>query len=391
MNELTDSGESRSYHAILTRMLTVAAQEHAQLRFLVYEFARRNLRKSLAAHFEEGNWAIIEEQMHALESAINKIEADSAPKTLAYKPDRPQTGGGLAAIPSGDKSRVASVNVRAAPENIIIPPPKEVELIPPMQANERFFVAVARFGKGPPHSLQRKSQLIVASILGIFIYVAIISGFVFNLLGSHYASGPNEPGATGSAPSNERAVSPKARNQSLSNMPVPSNYGAFAVSNGGLVELEALSMKAPDPRVAISPTISSPSRTHLPAGRLEFILFRRDLANSAPDKATIRVIARVVRALKFDSGKPATTDIDNTWLMRSNSYSMRVAPMADHPEMILIRPDPNDLNLPAGRYALVLKGTAYDFTLDGPNPDTAHCLERTDALGSAFYSECRTP
>jgi hypothetical protein len=38
---------------------------------------------------------------------------------------------------------------------------------------------------------------------------------------------------------------------------------------------------------------------------------------------------------------------------------------------------------------LVLKGVAYDFTLDGPNTDSAHCLERTDALASAVYSECQ--
>ena len=55
----------------------------------------------------------------------------------------------------------------------------------------------------------------------------------------------------------------------------------------------------------------------------------------------LRVIARVVRALKFDTGgKPMTTNIDDAWVVRSNSYQMRVAPIADNPEMILIRPDP---------------------------------------------------
>ena len=28
------------------------------------------------------------------------------------------------------------------------------------------------------------------------------------------------------------------------------------------------------------------------------------------------------------------------------------------------------------------KGIAYDFTVDGPLTDTAHCLERTDTLTS---------
>ena len=151
-----------------------------------------------------------------------------------------------------------------------------------------------------------------------------------------------------------------------------------------------MAMRVPDPRVAISPVISIPSQAHFAAGKLELVVFRRDLANAGLDRVSLRVVARVARALTFNShGKPLTTKIDNSWVVRSNSYQMRVAPVADNPEMILIRPDPADLVLPAGRYALVLKGVAYDFTLDGPNTDSAHCLERTDALNSPVYSECQ--
>jgi hypothetical protein len=57
--------------------------------------------------------------------------------------------------------------------------------------------------------------------------------------------------------------------------------------------------------------------------------------------------------------------------------------------MIVIRSDPTDFIFPAGRYTLVLKGVGYDFTVDGPQADTAHCLERTDALNAPIYSECR--
>jgi hypothetical protein len=118
-------------------------------------------------------------------------------------------------------------------------------------------------------------------------------------------------------------------------------------------------MRVPDQRVAISPAISTASRTHLPPGKLEFVLFRRDLANTAPDRIAVRVIAKVVRALTFDpSGKAATSKIADTWVVRSNAYQMRVAPVAENPEMITVRPDPPDLTLPAGRYALVLKGAA---------------------------------
>ena len=76
-------------------------------------------------------------------------------------------------------------------------------------------------------------------------------------------------------------------------------------------------------------------------------------------------------------------------MVRSNAYQMRAAPVPENPEMITIRPDPPDFIFPARRYALVLKGAAYDFTVDGPITDPAHCLERTDALASPIYTECR--
>ena len=69
---------------------------------------------------------------------------------------------------------------------------------------------------------------------------------------------------------------------------------------------------------------------------------------------------------------------------------MKVAPVADNPEMILIRPEHPEFVFPAGRYALVLKGVAYDFTLDGPMVDSAHCLERTEAMHAPIYTECRS-
>jgi hypothetical protein len=125
---------------------------------------------------------------------------------------------------------------------------------------------------------------------------------------------------------------------------------------------------------------------------VQFVVFRRGLAADAPDRVSLRVVAQVTRALTFDAtGKPSLKNVDQSWVVRSNSYQMTVAPVADNPEMILIRPDPPELLLPAGRYALVLKDGAYDVTLDGPISDRAHCLERTDALDAPIYTECPNP
>jgi hypothetical protein len=173
---------------------------------------------------------------------------------------------------------------------------------------------------------------------------------------------------------------------------VPSVYGVYAMSNGQLSMLDALPLKVPDPRVAISAVITTPSHTHLPAGPVQFVVFRRGLAADAPDRVSLRVVAQVARALTFDAtGKPSVRNVDQSWVVRSNSYQMTVAPVVDNPEMILIRPDPPELVLPAGRYALALKDAAYDVTLDGPISDSAHCLERTDALDAPIYTECPNP
>jgi hypothetical protein len=68
-----------------------------------------------------------------------------------------------------------------------------------------------------------------------------------------------------------------------------------------------------------------------------------------------------------------------------------VAPLSENPEMLLIRPESSDFVFPAGRYGLVLKGQAYDFTVAGRITDAVQCLERIEAANGAFYSECRNP
>jgi hypothetical protein len=64
---------------------------------------------------------------------------------------------------------------------------------------------------------------------------------------------------------------------------------------------------------------------------------------------------------------------------------MRVAPVPDNPEMILIRPEHAEFVFPAGRYAPVLKNVAYDFTLDSPISGTAHCRANRRLKFSDLY------
>jgi hypothetical protein len=84
----------------------------------------------------------------------------------------------------------------------------------------------------------------------------------------------------------------------------PTSYGIYAVSGDKLFDLEQLLGRAPDLRIAVSPAIVRPSRTTLPDGHLKFIVYRRDSATSAVDRAEVRVIAKVAEEMNFDkSGK----------------------------------------------------------------------------------------
>jgi hypothetical protein len=370
-------------YSVLSQMIATATRDQSQLRALVYEFARRRLRRNLYPQFEDGDWEGIQEQLNALESAIDKVESDWARKALTFAPEPPLTYQELVddrPVEWSKPQRAVALSNRQQPTSPLH-----------LASDDDVVVAVARFGKRARANIWWKVQLCLAVLVGLVVFAAIAGRFTLgSWLGQNrpeVASNRRAEDAAVNIPSNKPSEAAKTLRPGI---PLPTEYGAFALSEGRLTELPQLAMRVPDPRVAISPVISTPSQIHLPSGKLEFVIFRRDLANSAPDRVSLRVIARVVRALTFDpKGKPINTNIEDAWVVRNNSYQMRVGPVPDSPEMILIRPDPPELVMPAGRYALVLKGTAYDFSLDGTNTDRAHCLERTDALSAPVYSECQ--
>jgi hypothetical protein len=171
---------------------------------------------------------------------------------------------------------------------------------------------------------------------------------------------------------------------------LPTVYGVYAVSEGTLYELDPLPIGVPDARVAISAMISSPSHVTLPNGSLSFVIFRRDLVSTAPTEAFVRIVARVEREMKFTAGRPTTVKLEGQWAVRSKSYTYRVAPVGSNPEMVLLHSQDPQLTLSPGRYALVIAGQGFDFTVAGNIVDTAECLERTEVVGGSLYSECRT-
>jgi hypothetical protein len=394
------------YQSVLGKMVSAVSQDHAQLRTLIYEFARRKLRKDLFRQFEDGDWHEVERQVSTLEAAIDKIEADfsnTVPR-LSFGTEKSPTvdtdeGSAAPLLPlqpiSQKELMVGDYSGRGlptflSPNSYDIDYPKTITSITEHEQRS----PGSRVDKFLHSNFWRTIELFVAVVLGVAVFVAIDGRTAFSFLHSNQlgrSTGATEQSASLSnkPPETVPKIPPRS---GISDVPLPTAYGVYVLSNGKLNALDLLPIKVPDPRIAISASISTPSQVHLPPGPLQFVVYRRDLVNEVPDRVSVRAVAQVMRALTFAPGGKATyATVEPTWVVRSNSYQMSVAPAADSPEMVVIRPDRADFAFPAGRYALVLKKEAYDFTVDGAIHDRAHCLERTDALGGGVYSECPNP
>ena len=406
MRSMANGTKQDHYQSVLGKMVSAVSQDHAQLRTLIYEFARRKLRKDLFRHFEDGDWPEIERQVSTLEAAIDKIEADfsnTVPR-LSFETDQtPSAGTHEVSTPSAlplqpisqKELMVGDYSGRGLPRFLSptaydIDYPKTIGTITEYDGRP----AGARVDKFLHSNFWWTIELIVAVVLGVAAYVAIdgrtaLSYLHSNQLGRSTSATEQSASLSNKPPETVAKAPPRS---GVFDIPLPTAYGVYVLSNGKLTALDLLPIKVPDPRIAISASISTPSQVHVPPGQLQFVVYRRDLLNDAPDRVTVRAVAQVMRALTFAPGGKATyINVEPTWVVRSNSYQMSVAPAADSPEMVVIRPDHADFAFPAGRYALVLKKEAYDFTVDGAIHDRAHCLERTDALGGGVYSECPKP
>jgi hypothetical protein len=175
--------------------------------------------------------------------------------------------------------------------------------------------------------------------------------------------------------------------------PRPTAYGIYAISNNRLIELEQVPTTPVDPRARNSLQITKPSRTIIADPKLTFIAYRRDLTTSAPDKVPVRIAARVARQMTFDPlGKTVTAPPPvETWLIRDQGYDLRVSPLRESSEMVMLIRENEELAFPPGRYELLLGGQSYDFVIAGTITDPAQCVEGVaTARGPAFY-ECRGP
>ena len=359
---------------VLSRIIDSVEKDPEQLRATIYELARHKLQEQSSSN----SFADTRRLSKSLEIAIQGVEA--------FHRKKEGTTAALLAPPGQGTSPMLG----HAPRHDVAP---VVQQFPP-----EIEVRVS----APAHSLTwrrhpgSKAAWRFATVCAITLAVAVaLAAVMFNLLGKkENVAAINQPEAIppkAVTPASQSAPSATSPPQPAQASPaLPSSFGIYAVSEGKLYQLDLLPGRAPDARVAISSVITTNSRTTLPDGHLTFIVYRRDSATNAADRAEVRLVARITRELSFDKdGKRVASAIDDNWVIRNISIPYRTAPKKDIPDMYEIRNENPETPLAPGRYALVLKGYAYDFSVAGQVADPRQCLERLVATNGQFYSECK--
>ncbi len=362
------------YALTLQRMINAVNQDPAQMRMAIYGLARARMDAD-TARLESSER---ERLLNSLETAITGVENFSQRRGDIERLSPPSADSeiGQQRHASTAVTRLEPIDARS--RDILVPneayPTSEIQVVE------------VRNSSRVPLILSTVALLFTGAALGLGYYHEPLS----RLSGQVGLSW--RPGEVRDVAPPPRAKLPAPAAPKAPGLPKPSNYGVYALNGDTLSELSLVMERAPDKRIAMSTPISEPSRTKVADGKVRFILFRRDLVGNAPERIDVRVVARVVRALKFDAkGKPNFTSVPDSWNIRNISHEMRVRPVPDNPEMLLVQSEKPDFELSPGRYVLVLKEQPYDFTVEGKITDAAQCLERTDAMNGSFYSECQKP
>jgi len=343
---------------VLSRMIDAAHGDPAQLRNSIYELARVKLRKEVLRGEVDNEARLV----NALDVAIRNVEIFSKreDQSQRFPPARSVT------------AQIAQQTAQPAPVLLID----------------------QRSGSEKPLKSNSKMPTGVAAVIGAIL---LAGGAAFALVtwtdrGREQAADSSKVAVTGSLPGTPviaQPVVPASVAGEPGWPPLPTSYGVYALNDGQFPEIYTLGRPVPDKRIAISAPINSPSKTTLADGKVTFLIFRRDLVTSAPEQVELRTVAKVMRAMKFDSGKPSTAPVEETWTVRSISQSFRVTPLPGNPEMMVLKSEQPDLTLASGRYAVVIKGQGYDFAVAGPIIDPSQCMEKVEAANGSFYAECK--
>ncbi|MGY8681591.1 hypothetical protein Q2941_27955 [Bradyrhizobium sp. UFLA05-153] len=345
-------------------MLETVQNHPEHMRQVVYDLARYKLDEQ----FTHADAQDIRRSKQALETAIRGVEEFSQQQVSIPPPSVPQLpGSGLAAARQ--------------------PPIRE---LPPAAASTNIGI-----GRGPLRARYRFWSITRrAAILLLFAGAGVVAAQQrerLASLGRYFSRDGRTAVATPPAPVAPATTQPTASTPQRSPLR-PTDYGVYAVVNDqSLAELTLLPGRPPDVRVAISAAFEAPDQAGLPNGHPKFIVFRRDSLNNGLERAEVRVVAKIAREFSAEATGKKLGDSDDAWVIRNFSYPFRVSPLPDSPEMYELHSEDPALELPAGRYVLILKNQAYYFRVDGDIVDPRQCIERVVATNGTFYSACRKP
>jgi hypothetical protein len=310
----------QDYYAILTSLIAASAANNPEARRRVYELARYELRRRLNSRAKEFSQFGDVEHLRAFEKAIERIEAELRGKHYGAN--------FVTAVVD------SSVEIISPAGHGPQPPQSEDAFLPARPSPKASF------------AIWSVLPLVGAAILGVATYVAVERGVREQFL----QSDQNIP---------DKSTSP----QSVA-LPLPVAYGVYAVADGRLTELEPLSIKVIGHGIPATGIISTASKAKLPNGRIQFVIFRRELVNNAPEKVVVQAVAPVTPAQSSGEGE-TLGNLNGSWAIGNTSYQMKVAPIRGRSGMIIIRPADSKFAFPTGRYVLVLNRLAYDFSVAG--------------------------
>jgi hypothetical protein len=402
-----------NFASLLEAKIKEIEHDPAEMRQVVYKAVRLALKQQLYAHRPTLKSTDIRHSLSDLEAAIECVESQSAQRHLEQatidhlneaRRHVPWRSEPTVSVGPGDLVILPEGSAAAQGQSSCLVQPKASA---PTKFNGAHEVVSANWR--PPLGWLLVSgsvkflQLMVASITGVMIYVAVWAPGT--------PSTPFAPLAGATAPKQSaaamqsaslveamqaaRAEKARAMNEAAKIAPAPffprpTSYGIYAISDNQLIDLDRVQTSPFDPRAKSVLKITLPSRTMIDDPRLMFVIYRRDMITGAPDKLPIRIAARIGKIMSFDSNAKAVVAPPPTesWLIRDQGYELRVSPMPESQEMVFARSEDPEFSFPPGRYELLLGGEVYDFVIAGVVNDPAHCVESVaTGRGPVFY-EC---
>lgn len=371
LRDLSTTGEDETERAspevqfalVISRMLETVQNHPEHMRQVVYDLARYKLDEQ----FTPADTQDVRRSRQALETAIREVEEFSRHQISIPAPWVPQ-------LPVSEPAATRQQQVRELPPTIT-----------------RTSIGIDRSPLGVRPPLQSVTRLTAMLLLLAGAGVVAIQQRERLAPIASYLAGQERPVVpTSLAPGVLAAAQPTiaARRSPLR----PNSYGVYAVvDDQSLAELTLLAGRPPDIRVAISAAFKAPDQAGLPNGHPKFIVFRRDSLNNGLERAEVRVVARIAREFSAEATGKKLGDGDDPWVIRNFSYAFRVSPLSDSPEMFELHAEDPALELPPGRYVLILKNQAYYFRVGGDIVDPRQCIERVVATNGTFYSACKKP